>query len=91
MRDVSNASNIAREQASQLVGTLFTRLLTEGCKEQARLAARNEGSQAFQTAFGSLGKLAIQELTSNQEVNASISAFERYIDKKKIEAAFSEK
>ena len=91
MRDVFNASDAAREQASKSVGVLLTRLLTESCTEQARLAATNEGSQALQAAFGSLGRLAIQELTSNREVNTSISGFERYVDKKKVESALKPK
>ena len=91
MRDLSSASDAAREQASQSVGALLTRLLTEGCTEQARLAAMNEGGPAFQAAFGSLGRLAIQELTSNREVNTSLSTFEKYLDKKKIQSAFKAK
>lgn len=91
MRDLSNTTHDAKEHAFQSVGNLFTRLLSVNCAAQARAAIKSEGSTSFQGAFGSLGQLAMQELMSNPDVNASISGFERYVDKKKLEAALSSK
>jgi hypothetical protein len=36
-------------------------------------------------AFEHLGKMAMQELMSNQEVNAAMDGFVRYIDKEKLD------
>lgn len=89
MRDLSSSTPATRDRISQSIGALITRLLTENCAEQTRNAMAKEGSQSLETAFGSLGQLAMQELMSNQDVNAAISEFERYIDSKKIEASLA--
>jgi len=91
MRSLSAATDADRDQASRVMGALFTKLLSEGCPGQAKAAVQNEGAQAMQAAFGTLGQLAMQELMSDQDVAKSIGAFERYIDQKKVEAAMSAK
>lgn len=91
MRDLSGATEKVRDQTSQSVGVMLTRLLSENCARQARSAIQNEGSEGMQAAFGSLGRLAMQELMSNRDVAASISAFERYVDRKKVESALAPK
>jgi hypothetical protein len=89
MRDLSSSTPATREKISQSIGALITRLLTENCADQTKTAMAKEGSQSLQTAFGSLGQLAMQELMTNQDVNAAISEFERYVDSKKIEATLA--
>ena len=91
LRDVATTPESARDQASQSVANLLTRLVTETCRQQARAAVKHEGSQGMQAAFGSLGKLAIQELMTNREVNRTVSGFERFVDRRKIEAALAER
>jgi len=91
MRDLSHTTVEARDQINQAMGTMVNKLLTESCAAQARTALKQEGSVALQTAFGVLGQLAMQELMSNSEVNASISGFEKYVDKKKLDASLSQK
>jgi len=73
MRDLSSSTPATREKISQSIGALITRLLTENCADQTKTAMAKEGSQSLQTAFGSLGQLAMQELMTNQDVNAAIS------------------
>ncbi len=65
----------------------FTKLLSESCPTQAKTAMQAEGSAAMQTAFGTLGQLAMQELMSNREVNAAMSEFEQFVDQKKVQSA----
>jgi hypothetical protein len=91
IRDLSNVSTESKERAFRTAGSIFTRLLTENCASQARAAIQNEGAASFQNAFGVLGQLAMQELTSNADVNAALLGFDRYIDRKKLEGAFAPK
>jgi hypothetical protein len=49
--------------------------------------SQSEGMEGFKIAFENLGRLAMQELMSNQDVNVSLGGFTRYIDKEKVERA----
>jgi hypothetical protein len=91
MQGLSATTEKTREDIYRNVGLLVTRLLTESCAEQTRTATTLEGSEALKSAFGSLGQLAMQELTTNQDVRTSIAGFEKYIDRKKLESALSVK
>lgn len=91
IRDLSAATATARDQAYQSVGVLVTRLLSDNCANQTRSAVQKEGSSSLQVAFSHLGKLAMQELMTNDEVKASISGFERYVDRRKLDAALAKK
>ncbi|TAK90727.1 MAG: hypothetical protein EPO06_07410 [Burkholderiaceae bacterium] len=87
IKRLSNASDNDREQADRNLANLFTRLLTETCRAEAKAATKYEGEQAFKAAFGSLGQLAMQEIMTDQGVTNSMSAFARYLDKKKLSEA----
>lgn len=87
IREFAPVTDKVRDQTSSTVGGLVTRLLSEDCAKQAQAALRNEGQAAMQTAFRALGGLAMQELISNPEVTASFSLMEKYLDRRKIEAA----
>lgn len=87
IREFAVVTDKVRDQTSNTVGVLVTRLLSEDCAKQTQAAIRNEGQIAMQTAFRALGGLAMQELMSNPEVTASFSIFEKYLDRRKIEAA----
>lgn len=89
MRDLSALSAHGREQVFRSAGVLVTRLLSESCAQQARAAMKNEGPSSFEFAFGTLGRLAMQELMTNAEVRASVSGFERYVDRKKIDSTIN--
>jgi len=87
MRELSSATAAQRDRASEAVGVLFTQLMSERCSGQFRDASRTEGTNSLRSAFEALGRLAMLELTSNADVTRAISDFERFVDKKKIEAA----
>lgn len=56
-----------------------------------RKAVEAEGPSAANEAFSSLGKVAMQELISNSEVNYAMSGFQKYMDDKKIKATVDSK
>lgn len=88
---LSNVTQAKRDELDKSMATLVTRLMTENCLVQARSAMEKDGGEAFKVAFGVVGQLAMQELMSNPNVNASFSDFAKYIDKEKVNSAFSSK
>lgn len=89
MQELSSVTTATRQQAAQAVGSLFTRLLSETCARETRAAVEKEGSESLGVAFSFLGKLAMQELMANKNVTASMSEVTQYLDRKKLEAAFT--
>jgi len=85
IRDLANASSSASEEASRRVAALFTRLITEGCPKQIQQLVRSEGPESLRAAFEFLGKVAMQELMTNPDVSKSISQFQQYVDRSKLE------
>ncbi len=91
IRALSNATAADRDRADRMLGALLTRLVSENCAPQARAAVQNEGSESFKSAFRAFGQSAMLEIMSDQGVRDALSGFERYADRKKIEAALGTK
>ena len=91
IRDLANASQEAADKTSRAMGALVTRLLTESCPQEARAAAHGEDNKAMRRVFVILGQLAMLELTSNPDFSASMSRFERYMDRARITAVLEGK
>ena len=91
IRDLANASQEAADKSSRAMGALLTRLLAESCAKEAQAAARGGDSKAMKRAFEILGQIAMVELTSNADVAASLSGFERYLDRAKVAAVLEAK
>src|ERR1035437_3924492 len=91
IRSLSNVTEKDRDDLDKMMTVMLTKLMTENCPSQAKAAMQNEGNAAFQAAFGVIGKLAMQELMSNPEVNSSFTKFSKYIDKNKMDSVFSKK
>jgi hypothetical protein len=91
MRELANPSQEAKDSASRLTGQLFTRLLADNCIAQVKSLSKDDMSKAVGASFEFLGRLAMQELMTNKDVNASISGIDRYVDKAKLDSAFSGK
>lgn len=89
MQPLSKVTDAHREELDRMIATVFTRLVTENCRAQAKQAVEKEGSASFQAAFGVMGKLAMQELMSNPEVNTSFMRYTKYMDTNKINAVFA--
>lgn len=89
--DIQPYANLTEEDKIQFdknLARLATKLMTESCKEEARVAVKTEGGAAIKSAFGSLGKVAMSEITSYPTVTASFANFTQYIDKSKFEKTF---
>lgn len=91
MQEFSKVTENAQKKANEFIGKLLTRLLTENCPTQAKQAMEKKGSVAMNDAFGLVGKVAMQELMTNKGVTDSISGFEKFIDKEKINSVMSGK
>ena len=77
----------ARDGADRVVGRLFQRLVTVDCAEQMRAATHANGELAIKSAFSNLGQVAVQELMSDPQVQASMSGFTKYIDRDAVNKA----
>jgi hypothetical protein len=86
IKSLSKATREDNEQSSKVVAGLFTRLVSDNCSNEIRAMIKSDGPQSLSTAFEFLGRLAMQELTANPEVAASVSAFQRYVDRSKLSA-----
>lgn len=89
IRSLTTADAKTRTESQIWMAGLVTRLLSENCAAQTRAAVKSEGSAGMMAAFRSLGELAMGELMTNRDVAASLSGYEQYLDKKKLEAALS--
>lgn len=74
IKSLSNVAETDRDQIDKTMAAMVTRLLTENCKVQAKLASEKESGEApLKTAFGAMGQLAMQELLVNPEVNSAFA------------------
>jgi hypothetical protein len=80
IKELSKATATDADGASKTTGALITRLLTQSCAKEARLAMTAGGTNALQLAFQTLGQLAMQELMSDGNVARSMGAIERHVD-----------
>src|SRR5262245_28047493 len=74
-----------REAANEAIGTLFVKLLTESCKDQAKTALKFEGPATLQLSFQVLGQVAGAELFSHPQVAEGMAGLEKHVDPKKLE------
>lgn len=91
LKDLAVVAPTVRSSADQAVGQLISRLLSEDCRVEARDAMQSDGPKAFEAAFSSLGRIAVQELMTNPEVSASVMGYMKYVDPKKLEKAMTGK
>lgn len=89
IRELSNVTDRNRDDLNKMMAAMLTKLMTENCLTQTKLAIEKDGNEAIKTAFGYMGQLAMQELMANPEVVSSFSKFGEYIDKNKFKSAFT--
>jgi len=70
-------------KSDKFVGKLITRLLTVDCPDKLRVAHASD-PLAVKKAFGLVGRVAMQELTTNQDVMNSLTNYAKYADTDKI-------
>jgi hypothetical protein len=73
------------------VGQVFNRLVTETCPKEFRALAQADGQGALVKAFEFLGRLAMQELMTNDEAKGAFGEFEKFVDRAKIAEVFGTK
>ena len=91
IRRFANVSTQDQTQIDQYTGQLITRLLTEDCAPQVRVALQKDGNEALNSAFETVGKVAMQELMTDKDVNASISGYAKYLDEQKVRQVLDKK
>jgi hypothetical protein len=87
IHDLSSIPPDTSDDINRTMAALVMKLLTDTCAKQARQAAQSGGGESFRLAFETLGRVAMQEIMSNPDVRTTISGFQRYVDRKKLEEA----
>ena len=82
---------VAADKLNKKTAKLFIDLLTDRCKPEAKQAVKYEKDIAIKTSFGVLGKVAMQGIMSNPNVNKYLSGLGKYSDKEKLKSIFPEK
>lgn len=84
--DLANISDDEREKSNKAMAGVVMKLLTDTCALQTQAAIKAEGESAIESSFEVLGKVAMQEIMSNQDVSTAIGAYTKYLDTDKISA-----
>jgi hypothetical protein len=84
LNSMASVSEDQRDQGNKNMAGLFTKLLTQTCKEETMKAVTNEGTASLEASFNVLGQVAGRELFSNIEVNKGMAGFEKYWDEEKF-------
>lgn len=85
MKAFATTSPNSVEVAQKSVAGLFTKLIGTSCANEMRDVVKAEGPDGARIAFEYLGKMAMQELMGNQQVNATIQGFARFVNHSKID------
>lgn len=90
IKTYSKASATDVNNTDKVVGQLITRLLVDDCPSQLK-SANKQDPLAVQKSFELVGKVAMQELMSNQNVMKAITNYAQYADIEKINAILANK
>lgn len=88
IKPFSNVTEQDIDETNRYVGALVTRLLTEDCPKQAKVAIEVGGQEAMENAFGIVGEVAMQELMTEPSVGNALGAFDKYLNQDKFDKAF---
>lgn len=89
--ELQSYANISAEDISasdSFVAALITRLFVEDCTNEVKTAQQSD-PQAIKKAFEFVGKVAMQELMTNQAVKTAITQYAKQIDQEKIRRTFA--
>lgn len=90
IKSYSKASLKDINNSDKYVGKLITKLLTVDCPNELKNATKSN-PRAIEQGFGLVGKVAMQELMTNQNVTKAISNYIQYADQEKINQVLSKK
>ena len=79
-----------RDGFNQKGAALMQRLLLTNCRAETVAALKNEGTVAFQQAFGVLGEVAMEGLMEHETVKRSMEGLAAAVDQEKLTALFAE-
>lgn len=85
---ISQYARVSPEQHAQIdarMATLFGKLLSEYCRDEARKALRYEGSAAMGDAFQMLGEVAGRQIFDSPEVTEGVKGFTHFIDMRQLQ------
>lgn len=88
IKSYSNVNKKDVKESDEFVGKLITRLLTVDCSHSLK-KAHSSDPLAMQKAFELVGKVAMQELMTNQDVMKSLINYAQYADVEKINKILS--
>jgi hypothetical protein len=80
MQDAMTVKPGAKEEADRKMGVLFTRLFTVDCRNEAAPLLKGKDDAGVEAAFGQLGRIAMNELMADPQVEQSLTAFVQYAD-----------
>lgn len=86
--EISSLSAITpkdEKEVNQRIGKLMTRLIADACPTEINTMVSEHGPGALSLAFEVLGKVAMQELMTDQNVNSTFSGITEYTDQKRID------
>lgn len=84
LKEFTTIDSARREQIESESVAVFERLIIEDCTAQTRLALMQEGTEGFQTAFKTLGELAMGGVVEDTQVQASMAQLGERIDEQRI-------
>lgn len=87
MADIASISPDQREAINKSGALVYNKLMLDVCNKELKGAVQFEGETAAKVGYEFLGKLAMQELMSNQNVVAGLYGAGKYINAKKIQDA----
>ena len=85
----SNATGEDIRESDKYIGKLITRLLTVNCPNELR-KANDADPMAIQQSFELVGKVAMQELMTDQHVMQAITGYANYVDREKLNEVLGE-
>jgi len=85
VKNMVNISDAQRTDINKKTGALFTRLMIDSCGTQLKAAVEQDGTNAVQDAFGTLGEAAMGDLMGDSNVQAASNEMSAYFDEKRLE------
>ncbi|MBB1059904.1 hypothetical protein [Marilutibacter spongiae] len=82
--DLVDIDEVRGEQLTREAAAVFEDLIAQRCAAQSRQAILNEGMSAFQSAFGTLGEVAMGGIITAPEVAHVVGGLARHADEERI-------
>lgn len=90
VKDIANVTLKSREDSSKEMALLYERLVFSDCKQETKIAVREEGLASLEHGFRRLGEIAVNELMVDPAVQNEVRGLEKYLDVNKWNALSAE-